>query len=251
MITLYTVPTPNGHKVTIMLEEIGLPYTVVPCSIRAGDQFKPDFLKISPNNKFPAMIDDDPIGGGAPLSLFESGAILIYLADKSGRLLPREPRKHYDVLKWLMWQMAGLGPLHGQAHHFVRYAPEHHDYATARYMKEAVRLMSVLEGQLDGRDWIAADEYSIADIACWPWVRSIRIINLAMSDFPNVARWFERVGQRPAVQIGRKVIDEDVYNSPSAERRILPPEWWSNMFGENQHRWQQRRQKSRHGDGGA
>jgi GST-like protein len=234
MIDLYTVPTPNGHKVSIMLEEVGLPYNVIPCSIRAGDQFKPDFLKINPNGKFPAIVDRDPVGGGAPLSVFESGAILIYLADKSGRLLPREPRKHHDTMQWLIWQMAGLGPMHGQAHHFVRYAPEHHAYPTERYMGQAIRLLNVLDVHLDGREYIAAGEYTIADIACWPWVRSIRIIDLKMSDFPNVQRWYERIEARPAVQRGKKVIDEDVYSSPPAERRRLPPEWWSNMFGDNQ-----------------
>jgi GST-like protein len=235
LITLYSVATPNGHKVSIMLEETGIPYKLIPCSIRAGDQFKPDFLKISPNNKFPAMIDDDPIGGGEPISMFESGAILIYLADKAGKLLPREPHRYYETLKWLMWQMAGLGPLHGQAHHFVRYAPEHHEYATQRYVKEAIRLVNVLERHLADREWIAAGEYTIADIACWPWVRSIRIINLEMASFANVKRWFERIAERPAVQIGKKVIDEDVYNSPPGERRKLPAEWWANMFGDNQH----------------
>jgi GST-like protein len=234
MIDLYSVPTPNGHKVSILLHEIGLPYRLIPCSIRAGDQFKPEFLRINPNGKFPAIVDHEPLGGGAPLSVFESGAILIYLADKSGRFLPREPRKYYDVMQWLMWQMSGLGPYHGQAHHFVRYAPEHHEYATERYMGQAVRLMNVLDVHLQQRDYIAAGEYTIADIACWPWVRSIRIIDLEIDGFPNVKRWFERIEARPAVQTGKKVIDEDVYNSPIRERRRLPAEWWSNMFGEQQ-----------------
>jgi GST-like protein len=236
MIDLYSVPTPNGHKVSIMLHEIGAAYNLIPRSIRAGHQFEPEFLKINPNGKFPAIVDHDPPGGGDPLSVFESGAILVYLARKSGQLLPEDPRKHSDVIQWLMWQMAGLGPFHGQAHHFVRYAPEHHEYATMRYMGQAVRLLNVLDGHLKDRDYIAAGEYSIADIACWPWVRSIRIINLDMNDFPNLKAWFHRIEQRPAVQTGKKVIDEDIYNSPAAERRILPPEWWSNMFGENQHK---------------
>jgi GST-like protein len=234
MIELYTVPTPNGHKVSIMLEEIGAAYTVVPCSIRAGDQFKPEFLKLNPNAKFPVLVDHQPAGGTQQLAVFESGAILIYLADKSGLLFPRDPAKHYDTLQWLMWQMAGLGPMHGQAHHFVRYAPEHHEYATQRYMGQAVRLLNVLEGHLTDRNYVAAGEYTIADIACWPWVRSIKIIGLDLADFPNLKRWFDVIEARPAVQRGKKIIDEEVYKSPPNERRQLPPEWWSNMFGENQ-----------------
>ena len=137
-------------------------------------------------------------------------------------------------MQWLMWQMSGLGPYHGQAHHFVRYAPEHHEYATTRYMGQAIRLMNVLDVQLRDHEYVAADEYTIADIACWPWARSIRIIDLKIDDFPNVKRWFDRIEQRPAVQTGKKVINEDVYDSPVRERRQLPPEWWSNMFGEAQ-----------------
>jgi GST-like protein len=236
MIDLYTVATPNGHKVSIMLEECGLKYNVLPQSIRDGDQFRPDFLKLNPNGKFPALVDHDPIGGGAPITVFESGAMLIYLADKTQRFLPREPRKYYDVMQWLMWQMAGFGPMHGQAHHFIRYAPEHHEYPTKRYMGQALRIMNVLDGHLKDRDYVAAGEYTIADMAIWPWVRSIRIIELEMSDWPHIRRWFDRIYQRPAVAIGKQVINEKVYHSPPADRQRLPPEWWSNMFGENQHK---------------
>jgi len=236
MIDLYTVATPNGHKISIMLEEVGLPYNLIAKSIAKGDQFQPDFLKIGPNGKFPALVDNDPVGGGAPISVFETGAMLIYLADKSGMLLPREPHKYYDTMQWLMWQMAGLGPMHGQANHFVRYAPEHHEYATVRYMRESIRLLNVLDGHLQGRDWIAAGEYTIADIACWPWVRAIRLIDLDLADFPNIKRWYERMEARPAVERGKKVINDLVYGGKPMERRQLNAEHWSWMFGEEQHK---------------
>jgi GST-like protein len=236
MIDLYTVPTPNGHKISIMLEECGLPYRVIPGSMTKGDQFKPEYLAINPNSKFPALIDHDPIGGGAPITVFETGAMLIYLADKTGRFLPREPARHYEVLQWLMWQMAGFGPMHGQAHHFIRYAPEHHEYPTTRYLREAVRLLNVLDGHLKARDFIAAGEYTIADMAVWPWARSIAIIDLDMARWPNIKSWFDAIAERPAVQTGRKVINEHVYNLPPGLRPSLTPEQWSNMFGDEQHR---------------
>ena len=196
MIEVHMVPTPNGYKVTIMLEEIGMPYRMIPYNILAGDQFRPEFLAINPNNKLPAIVDLDPPDGGAPYPVFESGAILAYLADISGQLWPRELRARHDAMQWLMFQMAGLGPMHGQAHHFVRYAPENIPYALERYLNEARRLMRVLEGRLGKVEYLAG-EYSIADIACWPWIRAARVIEIPLEDYPNLKRWFEAVDARP------------------------------------------------------
>ncbi len=190
MINLYTWPTPNGHKVHIMLEECGLPYTVFPIDIGAGDQFKPEFLKISPNNKMPAMIDTEG-PDGAPISVFESGAILIYLAGKTGHFLPKSDRAKYDVLQWLMWQMGGFGPMLGQAHHFMNYAPEKLPYAINRYRNEARRLYQVLDRNLAQRPYVAGDEYTIADMAVFPWSRSHANQGIDLADFPGVKRWYE------------------------------------------------------------
>ncbi len=200
MIDVYTWPTPNGHKLHIMLEECGLPYAVHAIDIGAGDQFSPGFLEISPNNKIPAIVDADG-PGGEPITLFESGAILVYLATKTGRFLPGGTRARYDVLQWLMFQMAHIGPMLGQAHHFRKYAKQRVDYAIERYSREAVRLYGVLDRQLDkGGGWIAAGEYSIADIATWPWIRSHGNQGIALEDFPNVKRWFDTIGARMPVQ---------------------------------------------------
>ncbi len=201
MIDLYTWSTPNGHKVHIMLEECGLPYRVHPVNIGAGEQFDPAFLAISPNNKIPAIVDAEG-PDGKPLALFESGAILIYLAGKTGFGLPDDVPRRYDVLQWLMWQMGGFGPMLGQCHHFRLYAPEPIAYAIGRYTNEARRLYGVLDRQLTGRDWVAGDGYSIADIAIWPWTRSWKNQGIDLADFPNVQRWHEAMAARPAVQRG-------------------------------------------------
>ena len=204
-IDLYTWPTPNGHKIHIMLEEVGLPYTVHAIDIGAGDQFEADFLKISPNNKMPAIVDPDG-PDGKPLSVFESGAILIYLANKTGQLFPDEPHARYDTLQWLMWQMGGLGPMLGQAHHFRQYAPETIDYAVDRYTNEAKRLYGVLDTRLGEARYLAGDEYSIADIAAWPWTRFPERQGVDRNDYPNFVRWFDEIAERPAVKRGIEVL---------------------------------------------
>jgi GST-like protein len=203
MIDLYTWGTPNGHKVSIMLEECGLEYRVHPVNIGAGEQFKPDFLAISPNNKIPAIVDPDG-PDGKPISLFESGAILVYLAGKTGRFLPEDVAAKYEVLQWLMFQMGSVGPMLGQAHHFLRFAPEKLPYAMKRYSVEARRIYGVLNGQLENREFICG-EYSIADIATWPWIRRHDYQEIELADFPNVKRWFAAMEARPAVQRGLKV----------------------------------------------
>ncbi|MBI3711078.1 MAG: glutathione S-transferase N-terminal domain-containing protein [Proteobacteria bacterium] len=197
MIDVYYWPTPNGHKITMFLEEAGLPYTLIPVNIGKGDQFKPDFLKISPNNRMPAIVDRAPKGGGAPISVFGSGAILMYLADKTGKFLPTETRARYDVLQWLFWQMAGLGPMAGQNGHFNNYAPDKIAYAIDRYVNETNRLYAVLDKRLGGRDFIGGD-YSIADMACYPWIVPHERQKQNIGDFPNLKRWFEAIKARPA-----------------------------------------------------
>lgn len=199
MIDLYYWTTPNGHKITMFLEESGLPYTLRPVNISAGEQFDPAFLAISPNNKIPAIVDHAPADGGAPLAVFESGAILQYLAEKIGRFLPMDLRGRTEVMAWLFWQMGGLGPMLGQNHHFVQYAPEPLPYAIDRYVKEAERLYGVLDDRLADREFIAG-EYSIADMACYPWIVPYRRQRVDLAKFPNVQRWFEAIRARPATQ---------------------------------------------------
>ena len=198
MIDLYYWPTPNGHKVTVFLEETGMPYTIVPVNIGAGEQFKPEFLAISPNNRIPAIIDRTPRERGAPISVFESGAILLYLADKSERFIPNESRGRVEVLQWLFWQVAGLGPMLGQNHHFSRYAPEKIPYAIDRYVNETNRLYGVLNKRLADRPFIAG-AYSIADMACYPWIVPHERQGQSLEDFPHLKRWFEAIKVRPAV----------------------------------------------------
>ena len=216
MLDLYTWPTPNGHKIHIMLEEIGMPYKVIPIDIGAGDQFKPDFLKISPNNKMPALVDPDG-PDGKPISVFESGAILIYLAEKSGKLMPASPRGRYEVLQWLMFQMGNIGPMLGQAHHFHIYAPEKIPYALERYSNEANRLYGVLDRRLADRAFVA-DEYSIADIAIWPWLRSWERQGVNLPDYRNVQRWFDQIAARPAVKRGIEVLSDRSRSGPVDEK---------------------------------
>jgi GST-like protein len=201
MIELYYWPTPNGWKVSIALEELGLEYEVKTVNIGRGEQFKPEFLAISPNNRMPAIIDRDPAMGGEPISVFESGAILLYIAEKEGRLLPADTRGRFDVIQWVMWQMGGLGPMLGQNHHFRGYAPEQIPYAIDRYTNEAHRLYGVLNERLEGREYVCG-EYSIADIACWPWIVPYERQGQDLDEFPDLKRWFETMKSRPAVQRG-------------------------------------------------
>ena len=208
MIDVYSWPTPNGHKVHIMLEECGLPYRVHPINIGQGDQFDADFLAISPNNKIPALVDSEG-PDGKPMSVFESGAILLYLAGKTGCFLPTDVRAKYEVLQWLMFQMGGVGPMLGQAHHFRIYAPERIAYAINRYTNEARRLYGVMDQQIARTGaWIAGGDYSIADIAIYPWLRSWENQGIDWTDYPALKTWFDRVGARPAVQRGVKVLAE-------------------------------------------
>jgi GST-like protein len=228
MIDVHSWPTPNGHKVHILLEETGLPYRIIPVNIGEGDQFKPEFLAISPNNKMPAIVDPDG-PDGAPIAIFESGAILIYLASKAGRFLPESVRAKYDVLQWLMFQMGGVGPMLGQAHHFRIYAPEKIDYAVERYTREANRLYGVLDRQLAKHEWVAADEYSIADMAIFPWLRSHKNQGVDLEQYPHVKRWYDAISARPAVQRGLAVL-ADVRRPPPSD-----PKWRENLFGASQY----------------
>jgi len=205
MIEVYSWATPNGHKVHVMLEECGLEYRAIPVNIGAGEQFAPEFLAISPNNKIPAIVDPDG-PDGRPISLFESGAILLYLAAKTGRFLPADARARWRVLEWLMFQMGSVGPMLGQTHHFRLYAPEKLPYAIDRYSNEAKRIYGVLDKRLTGREWVASDDYSIADIAIFPWLRSWQNQGIDWVDFPHLKRWFDRVAARPAVQRGVEVL---------------------------------------------
>ncbi|AOK30171.1 MULTISPECIES: glutathione binding-like protein [Burkholderia] len=208
MIDVYSWATPNGHKIHIMLEETGLEYRAHPVDIGAGDQFKPAFLKISPNNKIPAIVDHDG-PDGEPISLFESGAILIYLAEKTGKFLPSEPTARYATLQWLMFQMGGIGPMLGQAHHFRLYAPERIEYAVNRYTNEAKRLYGVMDKQLGQSAYLAGDDYTIADIAAYPWTRSWQNQGIALEDFPNVKRWQDAIAARDAVRRGVEVLTSE------------------------------------------
>ncbi|MDF2462404.1 MAG: glutathione S-transferase [Ramlibacter sp.] len=207
MIDVYSWPTPNGHKIHIMLEECGLPYRAIPVNIREGEQFKPEFLKISPNNRIPAITD--PQGpDGKPISLFESGAILVYLAAKTGKFMPAIDRAKYKVLEWLMFQMGGVGPMLGQNHHFRLYAPEKLPYAIDRYTNEARRLYGVMDRRLAQSAYLGGDDYSIADIATFPWLRTWERQGIVLAEYPHLKAWFEKIADRPAVQRGVKVMAE-------------------------------------------
>jgi GST-like protein len=206
-IELYFWPTPNGKKITIFLEEAGLPYNLAPVDITAGEQFDEEFLKISPNNKMPAIVD--PEGpDGEPISVFESGAILLYLAEKTGRFMPSSPRQRYGALQWLMFQVSSVGPMLGQAHHFRGYAPEQIPYAIDRYTNEAARLYRVMDGRLSEVEHFVGDDYSIADMAIYPWVASHERQGQRMESYPNLARWYEQMGERPALRRAMNVVDE-------------------------------------------
>lgn len=207
MIKVFTWPTPNGHKVHIMLEECGLPYNAIPVNIGAGQQFEPDFLAISPNNKIPALTD--PEGpDGQPISLFESGAILIYLAAKTGKFLPPSDRERFEVLQWVMFQMGGVGPMLGQVHHFRLYAPEKISYAIDRYTNEGKRLYGVIDKRLSQSPWLGGNDYSIADIATFPWLRNWKNQGVEMSEYPHLEKWFNTIAARPAVERGVAVLAE-------------------------------------------
>lgn len=237
MITVHFSPTPNSQKITIALEEMGLPYQIQWYNIFEGDQLKPEFGKINPNHRLPAIVDDDPAFGGEPHAVFESGAILQYLAEKTGKLLPADPRQRSDAIQWLTWQVAGLGPMGGQAGHFIRYARVKCEYSIERYSKEALRLLHVLEGRLKEVPYVAGEEYSIADIACWAiWTYAPAGLMGAidMSQFPNSQRWHAEIAERPAVKRG---VSEDLslppkYRQAKAE---LSDEEWSNLYGDNLH----------------
>lgn len=224
MIDLHYWPTPNGWKISIFLEECALPYRMVPVNIARGEQFTPEFLAISPNNRMPAIVDHDPPGGGSPVSVFESGAILIYLAEKTGRFLPTALRERTSVLEWLMWQMGGLGPMLGQNGHFALYAPEKVPYAIERYAREARRLYGVLDRQLGATGAFVAGEYSIADMASFPWVRTHKAQGIGLDEYPNVRRWYQTLKARPAVQRGLELGKELQLKSFDAEAR-------RNLFG--------------------
>jgi len=217
MIDLYYWTTPNGHKITVFLEEAELEYRIIPINISAGEQFKADFLKISPNNKIPAIVDDAPADGGGALSLFESGAILLYLADKTGKFLAKGLRDRMRTLEWMTWQVAGFGPMLGQNHHFSQYAPEKIPYAIERYQKESERLYGVLDDRLAESPFLAGD-YSIADMATYPWVVPHEKQGIRLSEFPHVRRWFEQIGNRPAVKRAYARADE-FSNAPTVNEK--------------------------------
>ncbi len=223
MIDLYYWTTPNGHKITMFLEESGLPYTIHPINIGQGDQFKPEFLRIAPNNRIPAIVDQAPQDGGEPIALFESGAILQYLAEKTGQFLSADLRIRTETLQWLYWQMGGLGPMAGQNHHFSVYAPVKIDYAIDRYVRETGRLYGVLNKHLEQRDFIAGD-YSIADMASYPWIVSHQRQQQNLDDFPHLKRWFQRIAERPATQRAYALVEQINPGSPAHDdkaRQIL------------------------------
>ncbi|MCL2895203.1 GSH-dependent disulfide bond oxidoreductase [Brenneria tiliae] len=207
MIDLYYAPTPNGHKITLFLEETNIPYQLHHVNISTGEQFKPAFLAISPNNKIPAIVDHQPADGGAAINLFESGAILLYLAEKSGALLSRDLRERTATLQWLFWQVAGFGPMLGQNHHFNHYAPQPVPYAIERYQQETQRLYRVLDKQLQKSPWLAGENYSIADIATYPWVVSYARQRIDLGDYPAVKSWYERINARPATERAYKLAE--------------------------------------------
>jgi GST-like protein len=227
MIDLYYAPTPNGWKISIMLEELGLPYNVIPVNIRAGEQFKPEFLAITPNHRIPAIVDPDGPGGNT-LTLFESGAILIYLAEKAGKLIPADPAARLHCLQWLMFQMGGVGPMFGQYTHFAAYAPEKLPYAIERYANEVGRLHRVLQRRLAESEYLAGPEYSIADIATFPWVRNPHRRGVDLAQYPAVRRWHDAIASRPAVQRGVEVLSDKQRSGPVTDQ------WRENMFGKTQ-----------------
>ena len=229
MIDVHYWPTPNGWKVSIMLEECQLPYRILPVAIGRGEQFEPDFLAISPNNRIPAIVDQDPAGGGTPISIFETGAILQYLAEKSGRFMPADLAGRYGVMQWVMWQVAGLGPMAGQNGHFLLYAKEKIPYAIERYSREVRRLYGVLDRQLEKTGAYIAGDYSIADIACFPWIMTHKAQQMTLDDFPALKRWFATVRARPQVQAGLAVGKELKEGKPAMDEEAR-----KHLFGQGQ-----------------
>jgi GST-like protein len=223
MIHLHSWPAPNGHKVQILVEELGIPYTLVPIDITKGEQHTSAYRAINPNGKIPAIIDDEPEDGGEPLAIFESGAVMLYLAEKTRRFIPAAARQRIEMLQWLFWQVGGLGPMMGQAQHFFRYAPSPVPYAIERYQKETRRLLAVLDQRLAGRDYLC-DDYSIADMACFPWVRIHKYTGVDLGDFAHVQAWYGRVRGRPAVGRGLDLLRErwvDVTTSDEARQNLF------------------------------
>jgi GST-like protein len=234
MIDLHFTPTPNGQKISIALEETGLPYRLISYDIFEGDHLTAEFGRINPNHKLPAIVDHDPPFGGRPHAVFESGAILQYIAQKTGKLLPQDPRARSVAIQWLTWQVAGLGPTGGQASHFLRYAPERHEYAIDRYVKELGRLLTVLERRLGEAAYLAGDEYSIADIAVWPGRSAAGVMNIDVKAFPHTHRWFSAIAERPAVIRGREA-EKAIPDKYLQQQARLTAEQWSNLFGERMH----------------
>lgn len=232
MIELHYVATANGLKVAVALIELGLPYRVVNYDLFGGEHFTPEFRRINPNNKLPAIVDFDPVDGGEPFPVFESGAILLYLAEKTGKLLPTDPRARSVAQQWLIWQMAGLGPMHGQAHHFLRYAPQGQEYPSNRYRNEARRLLDVLDYRLNQARYLAGDEYSIADIAAWPWVGGATLIDMPSEQFPAIHRWHQEIAERPAVVAALANKETGMVPEYFQAQPKLTEEQWSNTFGE-------------------
>lgn len=225
MIDLYYAPTPNGWKISILLEECDIPYEVHYVNIMAGEQFEPKFLEISPNNRIPAIVDNAPADGGKPISIFETGAIMEYLAEKSGEFLPKDARSKARVQQWLMWQMGGLGPMLGQHGHFKLYAPEKIPYAIARYRKETMRLYAVLNTQLADNAYAAGTDYSIADMAIFPWVRTYKRQEIDLNDFPNIRRWYDALKERPALRrgldLGKEMLNRNPQDSAEARKKLF------------------------------
>lgn len=224
MIELYSWPAPNGHKAHIVVEELEIPYQIVPIDITKGAQHSPEYLALNPNGRIPAIVDLAPKDGGAPVTIFESGAILMYLAEKEDRFLPADPRQRTEVMQWLFWQVGGLGPMMGQAQHFFRYAPDQAPYATGRYQTETKRLLKILDQRLDGRDYICGS-YSIADMACFPWIRIHKLTGVSLAEFPHVEAWYGRVRSRPAVGRALELLRDrwvDVTTSTEAKRNLFP-----------------------------
>jgi GSH-dependent disulfide-bond oxidoreductase len=231
MIDVHYVNTMNGQKVVVMLEETGLTYNLKHYDPMAGEHLTPEFHRLNPNHKLPVIVDHDPVDGGEPIAIFETAAILLYLAEKTHQLMPKDFRRREIARQWLIWQVAGLGPMHGQANHFVRYAPPGQDYAIARYMKESLRLMDVLESRLHDRDYLA-DEYSIADIACWSFVSAAHTIGINAADYPGIARWKAAIEARPVVA---RITSEKITRVPNfimQPRMELTSTQWDNLFGD-------------------
>lgn len=223
MIDLYSWAAPNGHKVQILVEELAIPYRIIPINITSGAQHEANYRAVNPNGKIPAIVDHDPQDGGDPLTVFETGAIMMYLAEKEGRFLPTDPRQRIEAIQWLFWQVGGLGPIMGQAQHFFRYASEPVPYATTRYQDETRRLLKVLDERLEGREYLC-DAYSIADMACFPWIRIHKLTGISLEEFPRVQAWYGRVRSRPAVTRGLDLLRDqwvDVTTSAEAKRNLF------------------------------